>query len=118
MASGKLNSLSIERAHRFGGAVLLSDGDGLYFRKQTREGAAWMFRYRFAGRERWMTLGNFPDMSLDCHCTCSPRHSGLADHLACVITRAPGLDESVPLIPCDELHGRESCRTAWQKIGP
>jgi hypothetical protein len=51
-------------AHRFGGAVLLSDGDGLYFRKQTREGAAWMFRYRFAGRERWMTLGNFPDMSL------------------------------------------------------
>jgi hypothetical protein len=47
MASGKLNSLSIERAHRFGGPVLLlSDGVGLYFRKQTREGAAWMFRYR------------------------------------------------------------------------
>ena len=65
MASGKLTSLSVERAHRFGGAVLLlSDGDGLYFRKQTRDGAAWMFRYRFAGRERWMTLGNFPDMSL------------------------------------------------------
>lgn len=64
MASGKLNSLSIERAHRFGAPVLFSDGDGLYFRKQTREGAAWMFRYRFAGRERWMTLGNFPDMSL------------------------------------------------------
>jgi hypothetical protein len=65
MASGKLTSLSVERAHRFGGPVLLlSDGDGLYFRKQTREGAAWMFRYRFAGRERWMTLGNFPDMSL------------------------------------------------------
>jgi len=64
MAFGNLNSLSIERAHRFGGPVLLSDGDGLYFRKQTREGAAWMFRYRFAGRERWMTLGNYPDMSL------------------------------------------------------
>jgi integrase len=62
--SGKLNSLSIERAHRFGGKLLLSDGDGLYFRKQTREGASWMFRYRFAGRERWMTLGNYPDMSL------------------------------------------------------
>src|SRR6185437_10615703 len=40
------------------------DGDGLYFRKQTREGAAWTLRYRFAGRERWMTLGNYPDMSL------------------------------------------------------
>ncbi len=62
--SGKLNSLSIERAHRFGGKLLLGDGDGLYFRKQTHEGASWMFRYRFAGRERWMTLGNYPDMSL------------------------------------------------------
>ena len=65
LASGKLTSLSVERAHRFGGPVLLlSDGDGLYFRKQTRDGAAWMFRYRFAGPERWMTLGNFPDLSL------------------------------------------------------
>jgi hypothetical protein len=55
-----------ERAHRFGGPVLLlSDGEGLYFRKQTREGAAWMFRYRFAGRERWMTLGNYHDMRGD-----------------------------------------------------
>jgi hypothetical protein len=67
MASGKLTSLSVERAHRFGGPVLLlSDGDGLYFRKQTREGAAWMFRYRFAGRERWMTLGNFQEFALRC----------------------------------------------------
>jgi integrase len=64
MPSGKLTSLSVDRAHRQGGPVLLSDGDGLYFRKQTRESAAWTFRYRFAGRERWMTLGNFPDLSL------------------------------------------------------
>jgi hypothetical protein len=77
MASGKLNSLSIERAHRFGGPVLLSDGDGLYFRKQTREGAAWLFRYRFAGRERWMTLGNFPDMSLAAACA-RPWRNGVA----------------------------------------
>jgi hypothetical protein len=79
MASGKLNSLSIERAHRFGGSVLLSDGDGLYFRKQTREGAAWMFRYRFAGRERWMTLGNFPDMSLAAARAEARRAEGHAD---------------------------------------
>jgi hypothetical protein len=29
MAFGKLNTLSIERAHRFGGPLLLSDRDGL-----------------------------------------------------------------------------------------
>ena len=54
----------MERAHRGGERVLLNDGDGLYFRKQTQEGAAWTLRYRFSGRERWMTLGNHPDMSL------------------------------------------------------
>jgi hypothetical protein len=43
---------------------MLCDGGGLYFRKQTRDGAAWTLRYRFAGRARWMTLGNYPDMSL------------------------------------------------------
>lgn len=47
-----------------GEPVLLNDGGGLYFRKQTREGAAWTFRYRFGGREHWLTLGNFPDMPL------------------------------------------------------
>jgi len=43
---------------------LLSDGDGLYLRKQTRDGASWTLRYRFAGREHWLTLGNYPDMAL------------------------------------------------------
>jgi integrase len=62
--AGKLNSMSVERAHRCGARVLLGDGDGLYLRKQTREGASWTLRYRFGGRDRWITLGNYPDMSL------------------------------------------------------
>jgi Arm DNA-binding domain len=36
----------------------------LYLRKQTRDGASWTLRYRFVGKEHWLTLGNFPDMSL------------------------------------------------------
>ena len=64
MAAAKLTALAVERAHRQGQVVLLCDGDGLYFRKQTRDGAAWTFRYRFAGAERGMALGNYPDMSL------------------------------------------------------
>jgi integrase len=40
--------------------VTLSCGDGLYFRKQTNSGqAAFLFRYKFAGTSRWMTLGTF-----------------------------------------------------------
>jgi integrase len=64
MARAKLTALSVERAHRSGEPVLLSDGDGLYLRKQTHEGASWTLRYRFAGKEHWLTLGNYPDMSL------------------------------------------------------
>jgi hypothetical protein len=52
MATGKLTALAVDRAHREGRPVMLCDG------------AAWTLRYRFAGRARWMTLGNYPDMSL------------------------------------------------------
>jgi integrase len=64
MARAKLTALAVDRAHRSGERVLLSDGDGLYLRKQTRDGASWTLRYRFAGKEHWLTLGNYPDMSL------------------------------------------------------
>lgn len=33
-------------------------------RKQTRDGASWTLRYHFAGKQHWLTVGNFPDMSL------------------------------------------------------
>jgi integrase len=64
VATEKLTALAVERAQGKGEPVVLSDGGGLYFRKQTSEGAAWTFRYRFAGRERWLALGNYPDMPL------------------------------------------------------
>lgn len=64
MSTGTLTALTVKREHAKGVPVTLSDGAGLYFRKQTAEGASWMLRYRFAGKPRWMTLGNYPDMSL------------------------------------------------------
>jgi integrase len=64
MGRAKLTTLAVERAHRSGERMLLSDGDGLYLRKQTRDGASWTLRYQFAGRGHWLTLGHYPDMSL------------------------------------------------------
>ena len=64
MPCGKLTALAVEQAHHLGARVLLSDGDGLYLRKQTRDGASWTLRYHFVGREHWLTLGHYPDMSL------------------------------------------------------
>src|SRR5579863_8796358 len=64
MERAKLTTLAVERAHRSGERMLLSDGDGLYLRKQTRDGASWTLRYHFAGREHWLTVGHYPAMSL------------------------------------------------------
>lgn len=64
MARAKLTALIVDRAHRAGASVLLSDGDGLYLRKQNRDSASWTLRYTFAGRPHWLTLGNYPDMPL------------------------------------------------------
>ena len=64
MGRAILTALAIERAHRSGERLLLSDGDGLYLRKQTRDGASWTLRYHFAGREHGLTLGHYPDMPL------------------------------------------------------
>ncbi len=60
----KLTTLAVDRAHRSGKPMLLSDGDGLYLRKRSRDGASWTLRYHFGGREHWLTLGHYPDMSL------------------------------------------------------
>ncbi len=64
MEHAKLTALEVERAHRSGKRLLLGDGDGLYLRKQTGNNASWVLRYRHSGRQRWFTLGNFPDMPL------------------------------------------------------
>lgn len=41
-----------------------SDGGGLTFTLSAAGTAAWVFRYRLAGKQRELTLGNYPDMSL------------------------------------------------------
>ena len=41
-----------------------SDGDGLYFRTLGLDRAYWVFRYRTGGKEREMSLGPYPELSL------------------------------------------------------
>src|SRR5271166_1371007 len=40
------------------------DGDGLYFRTLGLGRAYWVYRYRVGGKEREMSLGPFPELSL------------------------------------------------------
>ena len=64
MPFSQLTAISVERAYRTRQRFLLNDGQGLYLRKQASSGSSWTLRYRYLDRDRWMTLGNYPDMSL------------------------------------------------------
>src|SRR4051794_6151020 len=47
-----------------GKPVSKSDGDGLTFTLSSAGAAAWVLRYRVGGRRRELTVGRYPDMSL------------------------------------------------------
>lgn len=45
--------------------VAKSDGSGLTFTLSSKGAASWVLRYRFGGRQKEVTLGTYPDMSLN-----------------------------------------------------
>lgn len=42
----------------------IADGGGLYFRVHTSGVSQFYFRYRYGGKQRWLFLGNYPDLEL------------------------------------------------------
>ena len=64
MNQGKLTALAVDRAHRSGKALMLSDVGNLYLRQRASGGASWTLRYTFTGRPRLFKLGRYPHMSL------------------------------------------------------
>lgn len=62
---GKLSAIQVERWKKAGKPTAgKSDGDGLTFTLSKGGTASWVLRYRFGGKQREMTLGNYPDISL------------------------------------------------------
>jgi hypothetical protein len=41
-----------------------SDGEGLTFTLSRAGTATWILRYRYGGRQKELTIGNYPDISL------------------------------------------------------
>lgn len=59
-----LKSLHIENAKPRDKPYKLSDGDGLSLLVKTNGSKLWRFRYQFAGKEKMLSLGSFPAISL------------------------------------------------------
>ena len=62
---GKLQDIEVKAWIRAGKPIAgKSDGDGLTFTLSAKGTAAWVFRYRFAGKQRELTIGTYPTISL------------------------------------------------------
>ena len=60
----KLSDPQIRRWIKAGVPVAKADGNGLTFTLSAAGTAAWVLRYRFGGKPRELTLGQYPDVSL------------------------------------------------------
>lgn len=65
MATNKLSDAAIRRAVAPDGrAVKLSDGDGMYLLVRPDGARWWRLKYYFAGREKLLSLGTYPEVGL------------------------------------------------------
>ncbi len=61
---GALTDIQIKQWIKSGAEVAKADGGGLTFTLSKAGRAAWVLRYRFGGKAREKTLGQYPDISL------------------------------------------------------
>ena len=61
---GKLNDKATAAAQPKEKQYKVSDGDGLSLIVQPNGKKLWWFRYRFAGKEKTLSLGTYPVVSL------------------------------------------------------
>jgi hypothetical protein len=59
-----LTDTEIKKAKASEKAYSKADGGGLYLRVTPPGGKLWRWSYRFGGKEKLMTLGKYPDISL------------------------------------------------------
>jgi integrase len=59
-----LTDLQISRAKAKGKPATLFDGGGLFILITPAGGKLWRFKYRFAGKEKLLSLGSYPELSL------------------------------------------------------
>lgn len=62
--TGVLTDIQVRHWIKAGAPVAKSDGAGLTFTLSSTGTASWVLRYRIGGKQKELTLGNYPDMTL------------------------------------------------------
>lgn len=75
----KLTATEVKQAKPTEKPRKLSDGGGLFLLVKPAGGKLWHYKYRFAGKEKLLSLGVYPDVSL---ATARKRHQEARDKLA------------------------------------
>lgn len=61
---GSLTPPEVAKLLKVARPAMTNDGDGLYLRVRNSGHASWTFRYRFAGKDVWLPIGDAKDMPL------------------------------------------------------
>jgi len=61
---GRLTDVELRNWIRAGAPVVKADGDGLTFTLSSKGTPSWTLRYRLSGKQKELTLGRYPDLSL------------------------------------------------------
>ncbi len=59
-----LTNIAVQKAKPKSKPTKLFDGGGLFLLIQPGGGKWWRYKYRFAGKEKLLALGSYPDVSL------------------------------------------------------
>jgi len=60
----KLTNIAISKANPTEKTQKLFDGGGLFLEVTPKGGKRWRFKYRFGGKEKLISLGIYPEISL------------------------------------------------------
>jgi hypothetical protein len=59
-----LSDLTVRQARATGTSYTIGDGDGLALNVSAHGGKSWHFRYYWLGRQKRLSLGTYPEISL------------------------------------------------------
>ena len=62
---GNLRDVQLRNWVKSGKPIVKSDGDGLTFTLSAGRTASWVLRYRLNGKQRELTLGRYPDLTME-----------------------------------------------------
>lgn len=64
MATNKLTEVTVRKAKPGARPIRMSDGGGMFLALQPSGGKWWRLKYRFGGKEKLLSLGTYPEVSL------------------------------------------------------